>query len=73
MTYTNFNDIKIAEAQTDQAKQDLIQIQTEKRELKKPCLRSNQPKPNIQAEKMAASESSLLELHMRFKTHEFCQ
>ena len=31
MTYTRFNDIKIAEAQAEQARLDLIQIQTEKK------------------------------------------
>ncbi|MBK9928390.1 MAG: hypothetical protein IPP04_00755 [Saprospiraceae bacterium] len=55
LTYTRFNDIKIAEAQTDQAKQDLIQIQTEKKRAEEALftLQSTQTQL-IQAEKMAS-------------------
>jgi hypothetical protein len=35
LTYTRFNDLKLAEHQTEQAKLDLIKLQAEKNERKK--------------------------------------
>jgi signal transduction histidine kinase len=55
LTYTRFNDLKIAEAQAEQAKLDLIQIQTEKKKAEDTLvkLRSTQAQL-IQSEKLAS-------------------
>jgi signal transduction histidine kinase len=55
LTYTRFNDLKIAEAQAEQAKLDLIQIQTEKKKAEDTLveLRATQAQL-IQSEKLAS-------------------
>ncbi|HJS54229.1 MAG TPA: ATP-binding protein, partial [Chitinophagaceae bacterium] len=55
LTYTRFNDLKVAEAHTEQARLDLIQIQTEKQRAEETLaeLQATQ-KQLIQAEKMAS-------------------
>ena len=55
LTFTRFNDLQIAEAHAVQAEEDLIKLQTEKKELKKHLteLQSTQ-KQLIQSEKMAS-------------------
>jgi signal transduction histidine kinase len=55
LTYTRFNDLKVAEAHTEQARLDLIQIQTEKKRAEETLaeLQATQ-KQLIQSEKMAS-------------------
>lgn len=55
LTYTRFNDLKLAEHQTEQARHDLIKLQTEKKRAEEALseLRSTQAQL-IQSEKMAS-------------------
>ena len=55
LTYTRFNDLKIAEAQTEQAKLDLIQIQTEKKRAEDALIELQSAQAQlIQSEKLAS-------------------
>ena len=71
LTFTRFNDLKIAEAHALQAEQDLIEIKAARKKAEDTLteLQATQ-KQLVQSEKMASVwVSSLPALHMKYKTH----
>ena len=69
LTFTRFNDLKVAEAHALQAEHDLIEIKAARKKPKRLCLNCRQHKNNsYKVRRWQALESSPQALRMRYRT-----